>query len=102
MNVMLSHIVLFWLKPELSSAEVQAFREGLEALKTIPTTRGVYIGTPAPTAPRPIIDTSYSIGVTVLFDSIADQDIYQVHPAHQGFLKEFSHCWSKIRIYDFM
>lgn len=99
---MLSHIVLFWLKPELSSAEVQAFREGLEALKTIPTTRGVYIGTPAPTAPRPIIDISYSIGVTVLFDSIADQDIYQVHPAHQGFLKEFSHCWSKIRIYDFM
>jgi hypothetical protein len=99
---MLSHIVLFWLKPELSSAEVQAFREGLEALKTIPTTRGVYIGTPAPTAPRPIIDISYSIGVTVLFDSIADQDIYQVHPAHQGFLKQFSHCWSKIRIYDFM
>ncbi|WP_028324063.1 Dabb family protein [Desulfatirhabdium butyrativorans] len=99
---MLSHIVLFWLKPELSSTEVQAFREGLEVLKTIPTTRGVYIGTPAPTAPRPIIDTSYSIGVTVLFDSIADQEAYQVHPAHQGFLKQFSQYWSKILIYDFM
>lgn len=99
---MLSHIVLFWLKPELSSIEVQAFREGLEVLKTIPTTRGVYIGTPAPTAPRPIIDTSYSFGITVLFDSIADQEAYQVHPAHLGFLKQFSRCWSKILIYDYM
>lgn len=99
---MLSHIVLFWLKPELSSTEVQAFREGLEALKTIPTTRGVYIGTPAPTAPRPIIDVSYSIGITVLFDSIADQEAYQVHPAHLAFLKQFSQYWSKILIYDYM
>lgn len=99
---MLSHIVLFWLKPELPETEVQAFREGLEALKTIPTTRGVYIGTPAPTAPRPVIDTSYSIGITVLFDSMADHDAYQVHPAHQGFLKRFGNCWTKVQIYDFM
>ena len=55
---MLSHIVVFWLKDDLSDAQRSAFREGLESLKAIESARNIYIGTPANTGDRPVIDKS--------------------------------------------
>jgi hypothetical protein len=98
---MLSHIVVFWLKDELTADQRAAFRNGLETLKGIEAARGVYVGAPAATGDRPVIDKSYSLAVTVLFDSIADHDIYQVHPLHQAFLKQFSTFWSRVAVYDY-
>jgi hypothetical protein len=99
---MLSHIVIFWLKPELEPSQIIAFREGLDSLKDIPGTRGIYIGTPAKISPRPVIDSSYSIAMTILFDSLSDQDAYQIHPLHQAFLNRFKSDWSKVIVYDYM
>jgi len=98
---MLSHIVVFWLKEDLSGAQRSAFREGLDSLKTIESARGVYIGAPAKTGDRPVIDKSYSLALTVLFDTIQDHDAYQVHPFHQAFLKNFGSFWSRVLIYDY-
>ncbi|MFH0996098.1 MAG: Dabb family protein [Pseudomonadota bacterium] len=98
---MLSHIVVFWLKEDLSGAQRSAFREGLESLKSIESARGVYIGAPAGTGDRPVIDKSYSLALTVLFDTIRDHDAYQVHPLHQTFLKNFGSFWSRVLIYDY-
>jgi hypothetical protein len=98
---MLSHIVVFWLKEDLSDVERSAFRQGLESLKAIESIRGVHIGAPAETGDRPVIDKSYSFALNVLFDSISDLDAYQVHPLHQGFLKQFGTFWSRVLIYDF-
>jgi hypothetical protein len=98
---MLSHIVVFWLKDDLSDAQRSAFRQGLESLKGIESTRGVYIGAPAKTGDRPVIDKSYSLALNVLFESIRDLDAYQVHPLHQGFLKQFGSFWSRVLIYDY-
>jgi hypothetical protein len=98
---MLSHIVVFWLKDDLSDAQRSAFCQGLESLKAIESAQGVYIGTPANTGDRPVIDKSYSFGLTVLFNSIQDQDAYQIHPLHQGFLKQFGTFWSRVQIYDY-
>ncbi len=98
---MLSHIVLFWLKEDLSDAKRSAFREGLESLKAVETARGLYIGAPAETGDRPVIDKTYSFALTVLFDTIQDHDAYQVHPLHQGFLKQFGTFWSRVQIYDY-
>jgi len=86
---MLSHIVVFWLKEDLSEAERSAFRQGLESLKAIQSARSVYVGAPAQTGDRPVIDKSYSLALTVLFDSIQDHDAYQVDPLHQAFLGQF-------------
>jgi len=99
---MLSHIVIFWLKPDLASDQITAFREGLESLKDIPCTQGVYVGTPANTPPRPVIDSSYTMALTVLVDSIPDLDAYQVHPIHQAFLNRFKSLWSRVLVYDYM
>jgi len=98
---MLSHIVVFWLKEDLSDAQCSAFQEGLESLKAIEVARGVYIGVPAKTGDRSIIDKSYSFALTVLFDTIRDHDVYQVHPLHLGFLKQFGSFWSRVLIYDY-
>ncbi|MBI5592854.1 MAG: Dabb family protein [Deltaproteobacteria bacterium] len=98
---MLSHIVVFWLKDDLSDAQRSAFRKGLESLKAIESTRGVYIGAPAKTGDRPVIDKSYSIALTVLFETVPDLDAYQVHPVHQSFVKQFGPYWSQVLIYDY-
>jgi hypothetical protein len=98
---MLSHIVVFWLKDDLSDEQRAAFRNGLETLKGIEAARGVYIGTPAKTGDRPVIEKTYSVALTVLFESIPDHDVYQVHPLHQAFLKRFSTFWSRAVIYDY-
>jgi len=98
---MLSHIVVFWLKEDLPEAHQSAFRQGLESLKSIESARSVYIGAPAKTGNRPVIDQSYSFALTVLFDTIQDHDIYQVHPIHQAFLKQFGSFWSRVLIYDY-
>ena len=50
---------------------------------------------------RPVIEKSYSLALTVLFDTIQDHDAYQVHPLHQGFLKQFGTFWSRVQIYDY-
>jgi len=98
---MLSHIVVFWLKEDLSDAQRSAFRRGLESLKAIESTRGLYIGAHAETGDRPVIDKSYSLALTVLFDTIRDHDAYQVHPLHQAFLKQFGPLWTRVLIYDY-
>ncbi len=98
---MLSHIVIFWLKDELTTDQRAAFRSGLETLKGIEAACGLHVGAPAATGDRPVIDTSYSFAVTVLFDSVADHDTYQVHPLHLAFLKQFSAYWSRVAVYDY-
>ena len=91
---MLSHIVVFWLKEDLSDAHRSAFRVGLESLKSIESAPGGYIGAPAGTGDRPVIDKSYSLTLTVLFDTIRDHNVYQVHPLRQTFLKSLDHSGS--------
>lgn len=100
-GIMLSHIVVFWLKEDLSDAQRSAFRAGLESLKSIESTRGVYIGAPAKTGDRPVIDKSYSFALTVMFETLQDHDAYQIHPLHQAFLKNFGSFWSRVLIYDY-
>lgn len=97
---MLVHSVYFWLKSDLSDADKKAFREGLESLATIACTQAVYVGTPAPTVKRPIIDSSYDFGLTVLFTDMAAHDQYQVHPTHKAFVANHSTKWDKLRIFD--
>ncbi|MGC8737830.1 MAG: Dabb family protein [Candidatus Hydrogenedens sp.] len=98
---MLVHSVYFWLKDEICEAKRQAFREGLLSLKQIPTVVQLFVGTPAHTEKRPIIDDSYTFGIVVVFNDIEGHDAYQIHPIHKNFLSEFGSYWDKVLIYDF-
>jgi len=94
---MLVHSVFFWLKPDADEA---VFEAELATLKDIDCAQAVYIGTPADTGDRPIIERSYSFALTVLFDNVADQDAYQVHPLHKAFIDKCKSSWEKVLVYD--
>lgn len=98
---MFVHNVYFWLRDDLTSEEREAFLLGVESLKTIESVRHGYSGLPAPTD-RPVIDRSYSYGLTVIFDDQDAHDRYQEHPVHDRFREECATYWSKVLIYDFV
>lgn len=98
---MLNHIVIFWLKEDLTEMQLKEFREGVETLKKIENVNALYVGTPARTAKRPVIDNSYDIGVTLLFESVEDHDKYQINPIHKTFVEKFGSFWSRVVMYDF-
>lgn len=97
---MLVHSVFFWLKPDLSKERRIAFYRGVESLRAIETVREMYVGSPANTPDRPVVDRSYDVALTVILDGIAGHDIYQEHAIHRKFVEDYSDCWTRVQIYD--
>jgi hypothetical protein len=97
---MLVHSVFFWLKPELTAQQRADFRAGVESLGGIKAVSAVYVGVPAKTPKRPIIEDSYSLALTVVCQDIAAHDAYQVDPIHLAFVNSFKTYWSRVQIYD--
>jgi hypothetical protein len=97
---MLVHTVYFWLQPDLTEAQRADFRRGVESLGTIKAVEKIYVGTPAKTEKRPIIDDSYSVALTVICQDIAAHDAYQADPIHHAFINQFRTFWSRVQIYD--
>jgi hypothetical protein len=97
---MFVHSVYFWLKDGLTQSEIQLFKTEVQALAKIETVKASYIGRPSSTD-RPVIDSSYSYGMVLVFDDKQGHDIYQDHEVHDRFRNECSVYWSKVLIYDF-
>jgi Stress responsive A/B Barrel Domain len=96
---MFVHHVFFWLRPELSEADIQQFEKGVSSLLSIEHVRSGDVGKPSSTD-RPVIERSYSYSLLLLFKDKAAHDAYQPHPVHQKFVAECSHLWSRVLIYD--
>ena len=94
------HHVLFWLKNPDSSADKVLLMEGLNTLREIPEVKELMIGTPASTLEREVVDSSFDVSELMLFESIAAQDAYQVHPLHQKFIEQYGHLWDRVIVYD--
>ena len=92
------HHVFFWLN-ENSESNQQQLIEGLKKLSSASTIKQFHIGIPANTN-REVIENSYSVSWMLLFDNAADQDSYQVDPIHLNFVKECSHLWNRVVVYD--
>jgi len=96
---MFVHHVFFWLKENLSAAEVKQFEDGVMSLLPIEHIKFGDIGRPA-TTDRPVIDRSYSYSLLLVFENKAAHDAYQPHPIHQKFVETCSPLWDKVLIYD--
>jgi hypothetical protein len=92
------HHVFFWLK-ENNESNQQQLIEGLKKLSSASIIKQYHIGIPANTN-RDVIENSYSVSWMILFDNAADQDSYQVDPVHLNFVKECSHLWNRVVVYD--
>lgn len=99
---MFTHIVLFWLKPGTpDSARQQLLADCRTLLTQIPAVRQLWAGPPAMT-PRPVVDNSYALGLTVILDDAAGHDSYQVHPLHLEFAARNKAHWERVQVYDFV
>lgn len=96
---MLTHHVLFWLKPDTTEDQKKAFRKGLESLEKVSSVKSIYIGTPAPIS-RAVVDTTYTFSLMIVFENLAGHDHYQTDPIHQAFLDQFRVFFEKVVIYD--
>jgi hypothetical protein len=98
---MFVHTVYFWLKPGTSQeARTQLVNDCTNYLAKIPTVRHLWVGQPAMT-PRPVVDNSYDVGLTVVLDDPAGHDVYQAHPLHLEFVARNGGAFGRIQIYDF-
>lgn len=98
----LAHTVYFWLRgdapPEAAAAMIAFYRTEVPPL---PGVVSVLVGEPRRTAaPRDVVDASYTLGVTTVFASAADEDVWQTHPVHQRFLARFAAHFAKVQVYD--
>ena len=97
---MVIHQVFFWLKHKDSKEDKAMLQKGLQSLKAISEVKQLYIGTPASTIQRDVIDSSYSFSMIMFFDDIAGQDAYQIHPLHEAFVEQHKHLWNRVVVYD--
>lgn len=97
-NIFIHH-VYFWLHNPSSEADYNTLIDGLKKLSAAESIQDFHIGKPATTS-RDVIDVSYSVSWMLVFKNKEDQDSYQVDPIHLNFVKECSHLWSKVTVYD--
>ena len=96
----LVHHVFFWLKNPSSIPDRDKLVEGVRTLKDIQTIRQMHIGIPASTEKRDVVDNSWHVSELLFFDDEDGQQVYQDHPIHQAFIKNYSHLWNKVVVYD--
>jgi hypothetical protein len=96
----LTHHVFFWLKNPNSKEDLEKLLAGLKTLSKIETVKKLYIGVPASTEKREVVDNSYSASELMFFDDVEGQNVYQVHPIHKKFVEDCSHLWEKVIVYD--
>ena len=98
----LVHHVFFWLKNPGSTSDRDKIVEGLKTLRKIEAIKELRIGVVASTEKRDVVDNSWAVSELMFFEDLAGQTIYQDHPIHQKFIKDCSHLWDKVIVYDAM
>lgn len=93
------HHVYFWLKNPDSKEDKAKLLEGLRTLSKVKSIQNFYIGQPADTN-RDVIDRSYAVSWLLFFANKKHQDSYQVDPIHLDFVKNYSHLWQRVVVYD--
>lgn len=96
----IAHQVYFWLKRPESVKDRDELIAGIKTLKKIESVREIHIGTVAGTEQRDVIDSSWGVSELLFFNDLAGQAVYQTHSVHLDFVKNCSHLWDKVVVYD--
>ena len=94
------HHVFFWLKNPGSKEDRDALVAGVKTLSKIETVRELRVGVVAATEKRDVVDQSWAVSELMFFSDLAGQAVYQTHPVHLEFIKNCSHLWEKVIVYD--
>ena len=96
------HHVFFWLKNPTSIADRDQLVAGVKTLAKIEVVRELRVGVLAPTEKRDVVDNTWAVSELMFFSDLAGQASYQNHPIHLEFIKNCSHLWEKVIVYDAM
>jgi hypothetical protein len=96
------HHVFFWLKNPGSTEDRDKLVAGVKTLAKIETVRKLRVGIVASTEKRDVVDNSWAVSELMFFSDLAGQATYQTHPIHLEFIKNCSHLWEKVIVYDAM
>lgn len=94
------HYVLFWLKNPEDPEARKTMEAGLKKLVTIKTIKSSYLGTPAGTPERDVVDQSFTYSLMVSFEDIAAHDSYQDDPIHLEFVETCADLWESVKVFD--
>ncbi|MDN3550072.1 Dabb family protein [Mucilaginibacter aquaedulcis] len=94
------HHVFFWLKNPGSTEDRDKLVAGVKTLAKIETVKKLRVGVVASTEKRDVVDNSWAVSELMFFSDLAGQATYQTHPIHLEFIKNCSHLWEKVIVYD--
>lgn len=98
---MLSHVVIFWTKPDVPDANAKLLAGMKEYLQPIPGVNVFHTGTMVPSE-RPVVEQSYQVGLYVQVQDKAAETAYQKHPLHLEFIEKIvKTCVARVVVYDF-
>ena len=98
---MLSHVVIFWTRPEIPNAADALIAGAEKYLRPIPLAQSFHVGRMIPSH-RAVVDQSYLVAIHLLFADKAAEEAYQVHPLHLDFVeKVFKPNCQRATIFDF-
>jgi hypothetical protein len=98
---MFSHVVIFWTRPEKPEAADQLLSGIKQYLTHIPGVGQFHAGRMA-RSDRQVVDQSYQVALSIVFQDKQAQDAYQLHPLHLEFVeKVFKPNCAKVVVYDF-
>lgn len=97
---MLTHSVFFDLKND-DATSIQALVDG--CYKYLAPHDGVTYfaaGARHTEYQREVNDLDFDVALTIVFESTAAQDAYQVTEPHLQFIEEFNENWQSVRVFD--
>ncbi len=95
------HVVLFKTSSGSTEEAEELVRDIDEMLASLPTVKGIWVGTPAPTNTRDLVDVNYDVGLMLLFEDQQGLRDYLEAPKHVQFAtKHDTRC--EVRVFDFV
>src|SRR4051812_10275673 len=77
-----THVVIIWLKNSGDEHDRQKIIEATNQFKTIPGVMSITTGRPVPST-RPVVESSYDVGLVIQFSSESALHKYEKNPRHQ-------------------
>ena len=98
---MFIHSALFWLRKDLSAAELATFAAEVHKLGQIPYLERGYVGAPAQTPQRAVTDNTFDFATSLHFKTLDDHEFYQTKCEHHArFVATCKTFWDRVVVHD--
>lgn len=94
------HYLLFWLRKDLSEAEVKEFENFFEGLKKLPYQKNLRYGKSADSTPRNVLDNTFTYNASMEFDTLEELEAYGQLPEHLALVKKYKPFFEKMLVHD--